>query len=229
MTTIGPESQRFAGASHGRAHRAEKVSTGTASFEALLGGGALVLGILGLVGILPGLLAAIAIIALGASMLMDTGSLAARYKRAATYYHPQGRSTSVIGGGVSVELLGGLGTTALGVLALLNIAPLTLLSVAVLVFGACLLLGAGANAELESLASQPHTTDERDERVAHEAVQSSSGARVLVGIGAGVLGILALTDVGPAMTLILVAIVASGATTLLNGIALGSRMASLLR
>jgi uncharacterized membrane protein HdeD (DUF308 family) len=95
----------------------------------------------------------------------------------------------------------------------------------VIVFGGALLLGSAASADLGTMG-----TSEAYGRFAHisrQATAATSGAQVLIGIAAIVLGIIALVGVEP-VPVTLVALLVLGASVLFSGTALSSRMAHLL-
>jgi hypothetical protein len=109
----------------------------------------------------------------------------------------------------------------LGILALSGVNPLVVLPTAVTVYAGALLLGGATQPDLVFLAP------ERNPRIAkltYDAIQTSGGVMVLVGVAAAVLGILALLEVGPILTFTLVALLAIGAALLFAGGALTARL-----
>jgi hypothetical protein len=135
----------------------------------------------------------------------------------------KGRGTrhELIGGGVSIEAFAGLVGVVLGILALSGVNPLVVLPTAVTVYAGALLLGGATQPDLVFLAP------ERNPRIAkltYDAIQTSGGVMVLVGVAAAVLGILALLEVGPILTFTLVALLAIGAALLFAGGALTARL-----
>jgi hypothetical protein len=172
------------------------------------------LAILALLGLLPLTLNAIAAIAIGAALLIGGAALARRYARSAPAgYSVRGRQE--VAGALGLQAIAGVAGLALGILALLRIDPLTLLAVASIVFGAALLAGGGAMARLARSA--------RWVRSETDPLSAAGGWESLVGIGAIVLGILALTGHVP-MTLTLVAMLSVGAAILVSGSVLASRL-----
>ena len=82
----------------------------------------------------------------------------------------------------------------LGVLGSLNVYPEVLLPVAAIVFGAGLILGAGANVRINELVVV-HREDEAAARYAiRQAVLATTGLQVFVGLAAVTLGIIALAS-----------------------------------
>lgn len=195
------------------------------SLQAIGGAAAVVLTILGLLGIMPVYMIAISIIVIGAALLVEGAAIMARYSRMISDVEGGGgAATAQLGGGMSAELVGGLAGIVLGVLALLEIETAILSGVAVLVFGATLILGAGATSRLAQLRRGWTTEQHRAGlEVARQITFAAAGAQVLVGIAALVLGILALSGWMP-VNMILIALLAVGASLLLTGAAVGGRM-----
>jgi hypothetical protein len=214
---------------HGRAYAAEKAAVGGSTAESLAGLGAVVLAILGLIGLLPFALAAIATIAVGAGLLIQGSAISARFDDLRREARATG-TTQVQGyrGGLTIEVLGGIACIALGILALLGIGSGFLLAIATIVFGGTLLLGASVTARLAELEAWYAGGDGRAREVEREAARGAAGSQVFVGIGAVVLGILALVGVGPGLTLILIALLAVGGSMLLSGAMIGTRMSHML-
>ena len=198
---------------------AKTVATG-AGAEAVAGGGALVLAILGLAGLFPMILAAIAVIAAGVAFLFEGAAVAARHRRLAL---EAGGGETEIETGVSAEIIGGLAGIALGILALLGVETTVLLAVSVMVFGGTLLFGSPAVYRASRAEPGTQVTD----AIARETVVGAAGAQALVGIGTITLGILALVGIIP-QTLILVAVLSVGGAALLSGGALTTKMVGLL-
>jgi hypothetical protein len=210
-----------------------QVGSGTATLAAITGGAALLLAILGLNEILPFTMLEIATLLVGAGLMIEGSALTAQYSDARAVL--TARERSLMGTGVSAELLGGAATIVLGILALIGVAPLVLAPSAAIVAGGAMLIGS-ASSERTRLISQVPSRLHGDERVQRDtqlerstraAVEASTGAEVLVGIGAIVLGVLALLGVEP-LILSLVAMLALGAAIVLGGGAIGARLAALL-
>lgn len=199
----------------------------TMTMEALGAAAAVVLAIIGLAGILPDAMMTIATIVLGATFLIDAGAVGARHGALArsAVEHGSVEAYARAPSGLSAEAGAGLAGIALGILALLGLSPLTLSTVGLIVFGGALLLGSGAKDRFVSTATA-HSGLAED---AHHAIRGpggfSSGGEVLVGIGAVVLGILALIGVHNVQpgTLVLIGFLAVGLAMLLSGSARGAR------
>ncbi len=207
---------------------------GSSVVESIGGIGALVLSILGLVGFIPMTMASIASIAAGGALLIGGGTMASQYSRIFGGTR-QSLSRNIIGGGMAMESLGGVAAIVLGILALLGIHSPTMLAASAIVLGCALLLASGAMAKLTALpirepvateqARQPGQTFYHDQahHIMRDTLYAASGSEALIGAGAIVLGILSLAGFAP-LTLVLVALLAVGASILLAGTAVAGRM-----
>jgi len=198
---------------------ARTVATGSGA-EAVAGGAALVLAILGLAGLLPIVLASIAVIATGAAFLFQGAAVAARHRLLTL---EAGGGEAEIEMGVSAEIIGGLASIALGILALVGVETMALLAVSAIVFGGTLLFGSPAMYR----ASRAEPGNQVVDEIARQTTAGAAGAQALVGIGAITLGILALVGIVP-QTLVLVAVLCVGGAALLSGGALTTKMVGLL-
>jgi hypothetical protein len=214
---------------HERADRKalKDIATGSA-FETFTGVGAVALAILGLAGVVPLGFAAIGTIVIGAGLLFAGAGVAVRYAEVAPEIGREPGHTAELSGGMTAEFVAGVAGIALGILALLAVAPYILTASAMIVFGAGLLLGAGVMSRVNAVPAEDDPTGQPRRRLAREAVSAAAGAQALVGIGAAVLGILALNAVAP-LTLILVAVLGVGAVMLLGGTAVWGRSLNALR
>lgn len=212
--------------------RSERAVAGSSLTEFVAGAAAIVLPILGLVGVLPLSLAAIAFIAIGAAMMIQGGAFAAQARTLLADLNIADPAAIDFVGGTNAEIMGGAAVIALGILALLRIAPLSLLPVAAIVAGGAMMFGAGATSRLATFRYGATALNDSQRDVLRESVRASAGADILVGVGSATLGILVLAGVGSVatmMTLVLVATLSLGAGLFLTGTALGARMAALLR
>lgn len=180
--------------------RTERATTteprrGETSIEVLAGGAAIVLSILGLIGVAPMTFAQIAAICVGGGLLIH--GIATR-----------GRTRNR-GAGLSGEAIGGAAGGLLGVLALFGVVPTILMPVSAIVLGASLLLAVPAHGVGE-------TSSWRN-------AGAGGGFEGIVGVGAIVLGVLALLGIGSTVTMTLVSMLALGAGLALAGGALASR------
>jgi hypothetical protein len=210
-------------------HAIEEVGGGS-MVESIGGIGALVLSILGLIGFIPITMASLATIAAGGALLIGGGTLASQYARIFSGARPR-LSHSIIGGGMAMESLAGFTGIVLGILSLLRIHSDIMLAAAVIVLGCALLLASGAVAKLTTLplrepfgtAEQARHAAEHEHYIVRDALYAASGSEALIGAGAIVLGILSLSGIAP-MALILVALLAIGASILVAGSSVAGRM-----
>jgi hypothetical protein len=212
----------------GETREGEAVLMGGSLAETIAGAGAIVLSILGLVGILPDALLAVSTIAIGGAFILESGSVASRFTWLARQVTRTTFETGEMAVGMTTEFIGGIAGIALGVLALLGLVPNILLPIAAIVFGFTLLFGVGVQARLNDLEMEYNTGHERARRVVREAVSASSGIQILFGLGAATLGILSLVGIAPVM-LTLVSMLIVGAATLFSGAAISARMWGLAR
>jgi hypothetical protein len=198
---------------------ARMAATGSGA-EAIAGAGALVLAILGLAGLLPMILASVAVIAAGAAFLFQGAAVAARHRRLAL---EAGGGDVEIEAGMSAEILGGLASITLGILALIGIETIPLLAISAIVFGGTLLFGSPAVYRASQAEPEVRILDV----IARQTAAGAAGAQAFIGVGALTLGILALIGLVPE-TLILVAVLTVGAAAMLSGGAVMSKMVGLL-
>ncbi len=204
-------------------HLTAGLTGGSSMFLTIGGAAAIVLTILGLANLYPGYMAAISVIAIGGVMALQGITLGSRYSRLVA--ETGGRhGASEIGTGLTAEFIAGAAGVALGILSLLGLDPAVLTPIAVIVLGSGLLIGAGVPNRLAHLASASTSSHPQLQHAVSEAVMASSGAEVLVGGGAVVLGIIALVGEIP-ITLTLVALLAMGAATLMTGTAIAGKIA----
>ncbi len=210
-------------------HRSARVVAGGSVLELVGGAGAAVLAVLALAGVLPLAFAAIATIAVGAALLFEGGSIVSRYAQLEAETARDTRlSNTSLGSGMAAESLGGIAGIVLGILALLGVSPVVLLASAAIAVGAALLVGTEAVSRLNALEIQGGQEPDRAHRITRQAVTAASGGQVLAGIGAAVLGILALLSIEP-LTLVLVALLTLGVSSLLSGSALSGKMMTVER
>lgn len=211
--------------------RRSEFSAGESAMGTISATGVVVLAVLGLIGVLPSILAAIATIGLGAALLFEGSSVAMKYSSFLASLQEEGHAKQVeVGGGMSAEFLGGVAGVTLGILALLSVSPLVLLPVAVITVGAALLLSAGTTARIGTTMASEAGISPSAEHFARQMTEAASGGQLLIGLGGVALGILALAA-GPATasTLILVGLLALGASSLLSGSTLAGRAIKAVR
>jgi hypothetical protein len=197
----------------------------TLTTELLLACGAVVLSILGIVGMFQNDLAAIAVIGVGVILLFQGANVVLRYTELLYEAGATGKAHAAeVSRGITTEFLAGVAGIVLGILALLRIVPLTLMSVAVITYGGALLLTSGESIWVSSFS----TENEVVRQLMHSVSLAAAGGQVLVGLAALVLGILGLVGIAP-ITMILVALLATGASILLRGSFVGGFLPDFLR
>lgn len=200
-----------------------EIASGESIAESLAGLAAVVLAVVGLLGAHPRMFASIATVCAGGALLLERGAIATRLRRLA---RALGAGDSDIAGGLGAESVVGIAAVVLGVLSLFDVGrgALVLLPVSTILLGAGLLLGSAAMAGVNSfrIAGGPAPSDAVG-RIARESVYASVGAHMLVGLGAIVLGILALLGVEP-LAMTLVAMLGLGCVVLLSGAAIVGRL-----
>ncbi len=209
---------------------AEIVSGGSIG-EAIAGIAGLVLGIIGLCGVMPSWMASIAIIALGAGLILQGASVAARYYSLLDETGRDDASQAELGGGLGAEIVGGGAGIVLGILALAGVYPHVLVPVAAIVFGATLVLGCATNMRLNDLVVGRRFggREIKFQRAASDVMSAANGTQALVGLAAIVLGIIGLIGTYPWMTLSLIAFIAVGASILLSGGVLAAKLMPMVR
>jgi hypothetical protein len=206
-------------------HIAESIASGSLA-EVIGGLAAIVMTILGLAHVAPNLMLPVATITIGVALVFEGGSVAAEYSRILSKTAENSMQTVEMGGGMTAEMVAGIAGIVLGILALLGLDSLTLSAVAAIVYGAALSLSSGMMSRLNDLKIEVSGAQHTAQRVAHEAVSAAAGTQVLVGLAAGVLGILALVGITPTV-LVLVGLLTVGTSLLLSGGAISSRLISL--
>lgn len=213
-----PEYERlraFSGARHEERVTAATFAGG-ASLETLGGLAAIILGVLGF-STAPFAMASVGTICIGVALFAQGAAVMTRWRDALHRLQGAGFDRQELIGGLSTEFFAGIVGIVLGVLAIVDVKPLIMLPVASIVFGGALLLGGAAQPELAAIAGPASRTS------VQEAVEASGGIMVLIGIASAVLGILSLLEVGPVLTLALVALLCVGATLFFAGGALAAR------
>lgn len=195
------------------------------TIEALGGAAAVILTILGLAHVATESMMAIAAIVLGGSLFLQGGLVAAEYNEILSRF--EGGPFAEFGGGLGAEALAGVSGILLGILALFGLEAQTLMAVAAIVLGGGLVLSSGVASRLNSVKIEIAKGSAEAKSAAHEAVYGASFTQILVGLGAVVLGVLALLSIASTV-LILVALLAIGVSTLFSGGALITRMWAML-
>ncbi len=199
---------------------ARSVVAGGSSLETLGGLTAFVATIVGFTE-LPFQMAGIATIAVGLALFAQGITIMSRWREALVRIENTRAKKHELVSGISTEVFAGVVGVVLGFLSLAGVAPLVVLPAAVVVFGGALLLGGAAQPDLVYLAPE---SNPKFARVTYNAIQTSGGIMVLVGIAAAVLGILALVKVGPVLTLTLVALLSISGSLVFAGGVLTARL-----
>jgi hypothetical protein len=206
----------------------KEVAIGGTTISGVLAVAAGVLSIIGLANAFPGWMVTIATIVLGVSFLFEGGAIVARLS-ALLHEVTEGRiQMAELGAGTTSETLAGITGIVLGILGLLGVLPAVLIPSAAIVFGAALVIGAGANIRVNDMVMTYRHEHPMARQVAREAVLATTGLQVLTGLGAITLGIIALAGIVP-LTLSLVAMLGIGAMFLLSNAAIAGRMLSVLQ
>lgn len=201
--------------------RVARIVESGSTIDAIGGVTVVVLAIVGLAGIGPSYMLSIAAIVLGGSLLFQGGLMTAEYSEILSSL--KGGSSLEFGGGIGAEGLAGISAVILGVLALFGLNPAILMSVAAIVLGGGLVLSSGVALRFNSVKIDLAEGTSEAKTVAREALSAASLTQVFVGMGAAILGILAVIGINP-MVLSLVAMLAVGASTVLTGGALFNRI-----
>lgn len=195
------------------------------TIEAVGGAAAVVLAIVGLADIAPVSMMAIAAIVLGGALFLQGGLVAAEYNEILSKF--EGGPYAEFGGGLGAEALAGISGVVLGILALFGLDAQTLMAVAAIVLGGGLVLSSGVASRLNSVKIDISRGSVEAKAAAHEAVTGASLTQIFIGVGAMILGVLALLSISPGV-LTLVAMLGVGVSTLLSGGALIGRMWGML-
>ncbi len=198
--------------------------------DAIGGIATIVLAVVGLAGVRPETMVAIATIVFAVALLIEGGAMLSEYASATL---PIGVSPETFGGsGLSAHFLVGAAGIVLGILALLGIASVVLTSVALIAFGGAMVLSSNSVWQLYQLKRaivQPEGQPVGGGAVLANAMAAeSAGALSLAGLAAVVLGIIAVAGEHP-VVLTLAALIALGATLVLTGTSLSATVMSYVR
>ena len=175
------------------------------------GAGALAVGIIGLAGLAPWVLAGIGIIVLGL-LLLAGGTQSAHASAQAL-----AEAGIIDGFGFNSQSTAGAAGIVLGILTLLGVAPAILTGAAIIAFGAAFIPAAGDEAR-RTQATFEH--QESAPGLISQHFANAASGMLLIGAGDLVLGIIAISKFGDpsvAASLILVAILSTGAVSFLAG------------
>lgn len=192
---------------------------GVSLIEAVAGIGAVVLPILGLIGVMPMTSAIIAALVIGVGLFLEGAGLISRYRAMHASLH--GRDWAAIGSGMAIEFLGGAAGIVLAAIALAGTSSITLTEVACIVEGATLFLGSGAVAELNTLGLSRAGVQPEVTAHASRSLTSASGLQAVVGLAGIILAILAMLNhwQGTVTTVLLIATLCMGTSLFFSGAA----------
>jgi len=206
-------------------HHSQGLVCNSPLIQTLGGGAGVILAILGLAGLNPLVMAAIATLTVAAALALQgiaVGNCYSQIVQDAGGKHP----VIDIRTGLTAEFAAGATCVVLGLLALLGVESVTLCAVSAIVLGSGVLLGAGIANRLAAFANQNSLRHVFFENLITDSVTAAAGAEVLVGGGAIVLGVIALVG-HMSVTLTLVALLALGASTLITSTAVAGKMGSI--
>lgn len=203
------------------------MATGS-TIETLTGAGAIVLTALGLAQFVPHLLLNIAIIVVGGGLFLRGAAVATEYSRLVRESGGTVTAGASPSGGASSELVAGAVGIILGVLALLSVTPQVLAPVALVVLAVGLMMNSMTDARISKLRLAMSGIEGHVREASISAAWADSSTQMLAGIGALVLGALALLSFNP-WVLTLVGILALGTMQMLAGGGLTSRALGMFR
>ena len=202
-----------------------KATSSASASEAVAGIVAIVLTILGLAHVSPTFLAAVATIAVGVALISHGGMVATEY--ASLVMRPDETRPAVadLGGSAawSLELLAGAAGIVLGILALLQVASMDLVAIAAIAYGGALVFSSGSSAQLDLVRLSMTGLGQPAQRLAASVLSASVAMQAVAGLGAVVLGILALAGFS-SMIMVLIALLTLGAFIFMNGSTLTGAM-----
>ncbi len=195
---------------------------GGSAADTVAGLAGMVLSILGLVGVVPPVMAALAVLALSAGFLAQGAASQMRHRAIVRETPETHMGPGGFGSGVLAETGGGLSALALGILALIGFQPHALVSISVIAFGGTMILGSTMLYRINEYLITRAETSKEDRVTSDQAARGTSDLHLLVGIGAVVLGIFALTG-APTLSFALVAMIGVGGANLISGSELVNR------
>ncbi len=189
--------------------------------ESVAGLAVVVLTILGLAGVAPTFLVAVATIIFGVGLLIYGAAAIAEVGRIFARNSQSESAVEIAANGVSTIFLAGAAGIVLGILALLGKIPADLVAVSVIAFGGALILSSGFNKRLRVLTIDA-SEDPTLTRFMQDSAAESAGLQVLAGLAAIVLGILALANVADPVVLVLIALLELGSFAILSSASLAT-------
>ncbi|MEW5894198.1 MAG: hypothetical protein AB1650_00325 [Candidatus Omnitrophota bacterium] len=206
------------------------IAVGSGSIiESIIGMGAVILSILGLLDIYPVIMLSISTILIGAALLIKGSSVASKMESVvAGEPEMSKKALSQLNTGITSETIAGITGIALGILAMAGMSPQMMIGSAAIVYGAGLIFGSGIDFRLNALNLMNPVHSPQIKRVAEQAVTASADAEIFIGIAAVALGIMSVINIAP-LVLQLISMLAIGSILFLTGLSLWSRVFNVFR
>lgn len=192
------------------------------------GAAALALTIVGLAGVESEYMLGIAAVVIGVMLLAQGGLMAAELKELSLERSNAALTSAIRAeGALGAQTLAGSAGIILGVLSIIGVAPLILGAIATIALGVGFVASSGAHARvnLANAALLPERTSSAE--LARGAAEVSAGELTLVGLGAAILGVIAVAG-ADTLDLALVSLLILGSSALVSGGGLSSWMASIM-
>ncbi|HLH11853.1 MAG TPA: hypothetical protein VKV77_08245 [Methylovirgula sp.] len=190
--------------------------------ESVAGLAVVVLTILGLAGVAPDFLAAIATIIFGVGLLLYGAAAVAEVGRMFSGYSEGQTVVELAASGLSTIFLAGAAGIVLGILALIGKVPVSLVAISAIGYGGALIISSNFTRRLRMLtvASSEETVLTR---FVQESASESAGLQVIAGLASIVLGILVLAGIAP-VVLVLAALLELGCFAILSSASVASSL-----
>jgi hypothetical protein len=201
-------------------------AAGGSAIESFIGLGAAALAILGLLGVLPLLLLQIGTIVLGAAFIIESSAIFGRISSVLREMGETQREKGIFMGGMTIESGGGIAGVALGIIALVGFRDL-LLPIALIAMGGATVFAAGTISMINSIIAQLRGRSQAVQNIAHVLAVASADTRIVAGLGAVALGILALCHIAP-LTLTLIGVLSLGAALFFETLSYSAGFANLM-
>jgi hypothetical protein len=199
--------------------RFDTTAIGSSVAQLLAGLAAIVLAIVGLAHVEPQYVLAIAVLVVGAALILQGGNTFLEFANLLPKQSARRVGQSAVGNSVNAEILAGFAGIILGILSLVSVFPDVLLPVAAIVFGGALIFTSGDVSRVNMLKVEQATTDETFQQLARQSFSMGGGPQALIGLTAIILGIVALAGYHWAV-LSLVALLVLGAIVLISSTAI---------
>ncbi len=191
--------------------------------QGIMGGLVIVLTVIGLFNISPELMLPASAVVIGAAFLLEGEALSARVSRLLSRTDNDLRDEQPRVG-ARAEFVAGIAGVALGFLALWGWYPLVTVPIAAVLYGSALIFDSGLTARVNDIENQASGAPVCFTRMVCETMASASGIEFLLGLSAGILGVIALTGMDAVRTG-LAALLVIGISSFINGTAIIFRIA----